>query len=127
MNYPIGDAIIRIKNGYLAKRDSIAIPYSRIREAIVKKLVQLGYLADYQYDKQLKQLRVELKYVDKIPAFTDIKIFSTPGCRYYVSYARLRPVLSGFGHSILSTPKGIVTNSEARKMKVGGELLFNIW
>jgi small subunit ribosomal protein S8 len=74
-----------------------------------------------------KEIIIDLLYKDKNPALTDIKIYSKPGRRYYVSYRHLKPVLNGLGYSILSTPKGILTNIEAKKLKVGGELLFEIW
>ncbi len=111
----------------MAKRESISTPYSGVREAIVKKLVKLGYLADYTLDKENKQLDIQLRYEDGSPVLTDVQLFSTPGRRWYVSYTELKPVLSGYGYSLLSSSKGIITNIEAKKLKIGGELLFNIW
>lgn len=122
------DLIIRIKNGYLARKDQITVLYSRFNERILRKLKELKFIKDFQVRGELKkQITVELLYKDKIPALTDVKIYSKPGQRYYVSYRELKPVLNGLGYSILSTPKGILTNIEAKKMKVGGELLFDIW
>lgn len=127
LTYSIGDLVIRIKNGYMAKRESVSAPYSRVNEAVVKKLAQLQFISDYHVDKEKKLLDIRLRYDDGRPALTDLRLFSTPGRRWYVSYRTLKPVLSGYGFSLLSSPKGIVTNIEAKKLKVGGELLFNIW
>jgi len=72
-------------------------------------------------------LNIDLLYEDGQPVLTGIKIVSTPGSRKYASYRDLKPVLNNFGFMILSTPKGILTNKEARRVKLGGELLFEIW
>ncbi len=109
----------------MASLPVITMPYSVFRESILKKLVSLKYIQTVR--KEGRDLIVELSYNHNIPVVTDVKIFTKPGSRYYVSYKDLKPVLGGIGHSILSTPKGILTNLEARKEKVGGELLFNIW
>lgn len=125
MESTISDLIIRIKNGYMAGLPSITVPYSVFREAVITKLVSLAYLKSYK--KEGRDLVVELSYDHHVPVVTDIKIFTRPGRRHYVSYKKLTSVLGGLGHSILSTSRGILTNGEARKAKVGGELLFNIW
>lgn len=128
MQNSVIDLIIRIKNGYLARKEKIESPYSRYREEIVKKLVNLNFVKKYSVEgEEKKTIYVELLYQDGQPALTDVEIISKPGRRYYVSYKQLKPVLSGFGYSILSTSKGILTNKEAYKQKIGGELLFNIW
>jgi small subunit ribosomal protein S8 len=122
------DFIIRLKNGYLAGKEEIVSPYSRLNEMIAKKLVSLGYIKSAEVQGEVrKNLIIKLLYKDKKPIFTDVKIFSKPGRRYYVSYRDLKPVLSGLGNSIISTSKGLLTDKEAKKLKVGGELLFNIW
>lgn len=130
MENSVIDLIIRIKNGYLAGKDNVSASYSKFKEEVLKKLKQLKFIKDYkieEVDNVKKVLVIDLLYVENNPALTDVKIFSKPGRRYYVSYKELKPVLSGYGYSILSTPKGIMTNKEARLKKVGGELLFNIW
>ncbi|MDO8608971.1 MAG: 30S ribosomal protein S8 [bacterium] len=129
MENSIIDTIIRIKNGYMAHRDTIDTPHSGFKEEIVKKLLALKYIKSYTVseEKIKKTMTIELLYHENVASLTDVRIFSTPGRRYYVSYKDLKPVLSGYGFSILSTPKGIMTNIEARKLKLGGELLFNIW
>jgi len=129
MENSINDLIIRIKNGYLAQKEQVVSSYSKFKEAVLKKLAELKFIKDYQVEEEgsFKKLIINLSYQNKVPALTDVQIFSKPGRRYYVSYKDLKPVMSGYGYSILSTPKGIVTNKEARLKKLGGELLFNIW
>lgn len=125
--YTIGDMIIRIKNGYMAKREFVEAPYSNFSINILKKLEQFGYIKDYQIEKDKRKLIINLLYKDSLPAITDVQIFSRPGRKWYTTSKQLKPVLSGTGFSILSTPKGILTNIEAKKAGLGGELLFNIW
>ncbi len=122
------DLLIRIKNGYMASLNEVKSPYSRFREDVLKKLIKLGFVKDYQIEgEKIKTINIELLYNDNVPALTEVEFFSKPGRRYYVNYKHLKPVLGGLGFSIISTSKGILTNKEARKMKIGGELLFNIW
>lgn len=128
MEYSVGDLIIRIKNGYMAKREVIESPYSKLRENILKKLVQIKYIKSYTVAGDIKKVfTIELLYKDNVAVFTDVQIFSKPGRRWYTGKKKLKPVLNGMGYSILSTPKGIMTNIEAKKKNLGGELLFNIW
>ncbi|MCA9372034.1 30S ribosomal protein S8 [Candidatus Woesebacteria bacterium] len=123
------DLIIRIKNGYLARRDSVETPYSNFRGSVLQKLKALGYVADYEVsgEKNKKHATITLKYDNGMPAFTDVKIFSTPGRRWYIKHEDVKSVLGGLGHAIISTSKGIKTDREARKELLGGELLFHIW
>ncbi len=122
------DLIIRIKNGYLAKKETIIISYSRFGEEVVNKLMKLGFVKDFKIaGDKIKTIEVTMLYKDGEPAINDVAIYSKPGRRYYTSYRHLKPVVSGIGVSIISTSKGILTNKEARKIKTGGELLFNIW
>lgn len=124
----ITDLIIRVKNGYMSGRDSIESPYSKYREEVLKKLVSLGYIKEYSVSGEvIKTMTITLSYKDGVPALTEVKIFSTPGRRWYISTKELKPVLGGMGYSLLSTPQGILTHIEAKKLNVGGELLFNIW
>ena len=128
MENPAIDIIVRIKNGYLAKKDSIVSPYSRFREEIVKKLLALKFIKGYKVEgDEIKKITIVLLYEGEAPVLTDIKIYSRPGGRYYTSYRDLKPVLSGYGFSFISTSKGILTNKEAKEQKLGGELLFSIW
>ncbi|PIQ72777.1 30S ribosomal protein S8 [Candidatus Roizmanbacteria bacterium CG_4_10_14_0_2_um_filter_36_35] len=128
MENPAIDLIIRIKNGYMARKEVIESPYSRMREEILKKLTEIKFIKSYKItgDKP-KKITIELLYENTVPVFSDVKVYSRPGSRYYVSYRNLKPVLSGYGFSFISTSKGILTNKEAKKQKLGGELLFSIW
>ena len=128
MENSIIDLIIRIKNGYMAKRENITSPYSKYKEALLKKLVGLKFVKEYKVEGEIKKtILITLIYEKGEPALTDVVIISRPGRRFYVSYRNLKSIMSGFGHSILSTSGGIITNREARQKKLGGELLFNIW
>lgn len=128
MENSIIDLIIRIKNGYMNRKDVIESPYSSFKKALLEKLKKLNYINDYTVTgDKIKKITIELLYKDNQPVLSDIKIMSKPGRKHYASYKELNPVLNNFGYSILSTPKGIMTNKEAQKEKVGGELLFEIW
>ncbi len=112
----------------MAHNELVISPYSKFKEQIARKLVSLKFIKGYTVrGESKKELVIELLYHEGSPAMTDLEIFSKPGRRYYISYNQLKPVLSGFGYSIISTSKGILTHKEARKDKMGGELLFNIW
>ena len=128
MNDPIIDLIIRIKNAYMTKNETLNVPHSNYKEAVLKKLQDMRYIKSYSVEGDvIKTIEIELIYAKGVPALTDVKIISKPGKREYVSYKDLKSVMNGMGVSFLSTPKGILTNREARKEKLGGELLFLIW
>jgi len=127
MENNFADLIIRIKNGYLSKKDTVFCYRSNFNLNILKKLKELNFIKDFKETEDKKTVLVELLYRDGVSALTDVRIQSRPGKRIYRSYKELKPVLSGLGFSIISTPKGILTNKEARKLKVGGEVLFDIW
>jgi len=128
MENSIIDLIIRIKNGYMAKKETIESPYSKYKEAVLKKLVDLKFIKGYKIKGEIKKnMIIDLAYEEGKPAISDIKVYSKPGMRVYISYKNLKPVLSGFGFSILSTSRGIMTDREAKKAKLGGELLFSFW
>lgn len=129
MNSGIIDLIIRIKNGYLAKRDVISSPHSKMKEQVLKKLKALGFILDYSIETEgpKKGISITLKYKHGDPVFTDVTIRSKPGQRWYITVNSIKPVMSGTGYMIISTSKGLMTNVEARKSNLGGELLFEIW
>lgn len=128
MNVSYIDLIIRIKNGYLAKKESVVANYSRLNCEILKKLKQFNFIKDFIVEgEKIKQLTVYLNYNGSEPVFTDLKIYSKPGRRWYCSFKDLKPVFGGLGLSILSTSRGILTDKEAKNLKIGGELLFSIW
>ncbi len=112
----------------MSGRESITSPHSKYRGEVLKQLKNLKYISDYHISGDvIKSVKVELLYHDLVPAVTGVKFFSTPGRRVYTASKDLKPVLGGMGHSILSTSVGILTNIEARKKRLGGELLFSIW
>lgn len=125
MQNSIIDLIIRIKNGYLARKETVESPYSRMREETLKKLESLRFIRSFRVKD--KNFIIELLYRGNLPALTDVKLFSRPGRRMYIPYKNLKPVLGGFGYSLLSTSRGVLTHVEAKKAKLGGELLFSIW
>lgn len=125
----ISDFIIRIKNGSKAAKESVLVPYSKMAVAIAEALEKEGYVKGHtkKGKKIIKAIEVVLAYEGGKPKVTDVKRISKPSKRIYRKASELRPVRNGFGRLIVSTPKGILTDSEARKAGVGGEALFEIW
>ncbi len=125
----IGDLIIRLKNAGAVGHETVSLPHSRLREAIARKLEAAGYIAGVEVKGKdaKKTLEVSLKYEGGRHAISDVRRVSKPGRRLYAKVEEIYPVKFGKGHLILSTPKGILTDKEARAEKVGGEQLFKIW
>ncbi len=126
----IGDFIIRLKNGGMVGKDTVSVPYSKLRHSIAQKLVDAGYIASADAqgkEVQSKTLEIKLRYENGAHRINGVKRVSKPGRRLYTKVADLHPVKFGKGHLILSTPAGILTNEEAKEKKVGGEQLFIIW
>jgi small subunit ribosomal protein S8 len=127
---PVADLITRLKNAGAIKKQSVSLPYSMFKMAIAEKLKDAGYIAgvDKKGKKVKKTLDLILKYDQSgRHAIADVKRVSKPGRRMYKSVHEIKPIKYGHGALILSTPKGILTDKEARKEKVGGEALFEIW
>jgi small subunit ribosomal protein S8 len=118
-----------LKNAVRARKDKTAFPYSNMDFAILKKLMDAGYVKGVEKEMVGRKsvISVRLVYKDKIPAINDFKIMSKPSRHSYADYRSLNSVRQGHGLSILSTSKGIMTGREARKAKIGGEYLFEIW
>lgn len=129
MTDPISNFISSIKNALMARKESVVIPYSKLKESMAKILVREGYITEVSVDETgaFKQLVVTLKYVGKLPAVTDVRRLSKPGLRLYTPATQIPKALGGYGITIVSTNKGILTDSEARKLHVGGELICQIW
>lgn len=127
----VADSLIRIKNGYLAYRDDVILPYSKVVIAICALLEKEGFIEKYKEEKIegkiFLQIKVKLKYLGKKAALSDIKRISKPGLRIYKSHKALPKVLNGFGLAIISTPKGIMSGKQARKEGVGGEVMAHVW
>ena len=131
MSDPIADMLTRIRNANTAKHDTVDIPASKMKIAIADILVNEGYIAKYDIveDGAFKTIRVTLKYgVDKNDKVnTGLKRISKPGLRVYANCEELPKVLGGLGTAIISTNKGVITDKEARKAGVGGEVLAFVW
>lgn len=111
----------------MASKDSVMTPYSKIKEDILKILKKLGYIEDFVVDKKNKlDITVILAYENNKALFTDVKIFSKPGRKFYIKSTEIRTDRSGITSKVLSTSKGVMTDIEAKKNKIGGELLFEI-
>lgn len=126
----IGDLIIRLKNAGAVKKETVSVPYSKLRLAILTKLADAGYIESATpkgEQVQEKTLEVTLRYENGTPRINGVKRVSKPGRRLYCGVKDIHPVKFGKGHMILSTPAGILTNEEAKEQKVGGEQLFIIW
>lgn len=127
---PIADMLTRIKNAYLARHQMVAIPYSKIKEAIGKILVKEGYLKKCEISNgksKTKKIVCELKYKEGKPILENFIRVSKPGRRVYARWEKVPRSLSGFGTTIISTPKGLMTDKEARKKKLGGEVICQVW
>jgi small subunit ribosomal protein S8 len=131
MTDPIADMLTRIRNASDVHLKSVDVMNSGINLNIVKVLKKSGYVSGYDIRKNLNKhemLRVYLKYQDsKKAVLNDIQRVSKPGRRVYVKSVKLLPVLNGYGMSILSTSKGVMTDKDARELNVGGELLCSVW
>ena len=129
MTDPISDMIIRIKNGIQIQKKEIILPFSKIKEDIVKLLVTENYLDSFKKLKKGKKewLILILKYNKNQSVISEIRRVSKPGRRFYVNSKELPRLSKGFGKIILSTSKGIMTDARARKVGVGGEVMFRIW
>jgi small subunit ribosomal protein S8 len=125
---PIGDMLTRIRNGYLASRQEVIVPHSKIKQSLAEILLKEGYLKKIEVEKQVpKSMKLTLKYEGKSSAMTQVKRISKPGKRIYVKAKEIRPVLSGLGVIILSTPKGLMTGKEAKKKNMGGEAVCRVY
>lgn len=130
MTDPIADMLTRIRNSIMAGHKSTDMPASNIKEALARILEAEGYISGCERIKDRKQgtLRVRLRYgPGGEPVITGLKRISRPGCRVYVSATEIPRVLGGLGINVLSTSKGLLSGSKARKQGVGGELLVSVW
>ena len=126
---PISDFLTRFKNASRAGNDEFKAPFSKTKAEIARILKEEGYIWGYEVDTTGKfpELKVKAKYMDGRSALTDLKRMSKPGRRRYVGADEIPRVLNGLAISIISTPKGLMTGHQAKRQKLGGELLANIW
>ena len=126
---PIADFLARVRNGARAQRAEVLIPYSKIKAELARILKDEGYISDYAVDTSAEhpQIKVVNKLVDRSSAIAGLRRISRPGLRRYVGAAEIPRVLGGMGLAILSTSRGILSGREAKKQKIGGELLAYVW
>ena len=130
MTDPIADMLSRIRNGSLARHDRVEMPHSRLKEHVAGVMKSEGYIDDVRVSEgeEPKMLMLVMRYGrDRQAAIDGLRRVSTPGRRVYVRHDRIDRVCSGMGISILSTSRGVMTDREARKQRVGGELLCEVW
>ena len=130
MNDPLGDMLTRIRNAQMRNRPKVSTPASKLRERVLEVLQEEGYIRGFarvDFEGGKSEIEIELKYFDGQPVIKEIKRVSKPGRRVYSSVKDLATVANGLGVSILSTPKGVMSDSRARSENVGGEVLCNIF
>ncbi len=130
MSDPLGDMLTRIRNAQLRKNSKVSTPGSRLRKDVLDVLQSEGYIRGYStvdFDNGRSEFEIELKYYDGQPVIRDIKRVSKPGRRVYASVKAIPRVANGLGVSILSTPKGVMSDADARDQNVGGEVLCQVF
>ncbi len=132
MTDPIADMLTRIRNGNVAFHDEVAMPSSKVKEALAKILEREGYIEGFdvedQADRPGKKLKITMKYSsDRERTISGLRRISKPGLRVYTKSSEVPRVLGGMGIAILSTNQGLMTDREARQRRVGGEILCHVW
>ena len=130
---PISDMLTRITNAQAVRHERVTMPFSKMKHAIAQLLAQSGYVAGVERTKRTsgetehEMLDIVLKYDDGQGAISGVRIVSRPSRHLYAGVRNIRPVRSGYGMAVMSTPRGILSGSAARRERVGGEILFEIW
>lgn len=127
---PLGDMLTRIRNAQMRSRPKVSTPASKLRERVLEVLRDEGYIRGFSrtdYDDGKSEIEIELKYFDGQPVIRQIKRISSPGRRVYSSVKDIPTIANGLGVAILSTPKGVMSDSQARRENVGGEVLCSIF
>ncbi|MGB0683042.1 MAG: 30S ribosomal protein S8 [Magnetovibrionaceae bacterium] len=130
MTDPLGDMLTRIRNGQMARKNVISSPASRLRANVLEVLQREGYIRGYERSEVrpgINELQIELKYHEGTPVIREISRVSKPGRRVYSKIKDLPRVYNGLGISILSTPRGVLSDAEAREHNVGGEVLCKVF
>ena len=130
MSDPLGDMLTRIRNGQMASKSAIKAPASKLRANVLEVLRREGYIRGYEtveVGEGKAELSIELKYHNGEPVIRELRRVSTPGRRVYAGLKELPSVYNGLGIAILSTPRGVVSDAEAREMRVGGEILCTVF
>lgn len=127
---PIGDLLTRIRNAQSTFKRNVTAPASNLKEGVLEVLLEEGYIRAFSRknnDKNFSELHIELKYVEGQPVIREIQRVSKPGRRVYSGVEALPKVLNGLGISILSTPRGVISDAKAREINVGGEVLCTVY
>jgi len=130
MSDPLGDMLTRIRNAYGRRKNTVSTPASRLRARVLEVLKSEGYIRDFtqvDYENGKSEIEIELKYYEGQPVIREVARVSKPGRRVYVSVKSIPQVANGLGISILSTPKGVMADHEAREQNVGGEVLCQVF
>jgi small subunit ribosomal protein S8 len=130
MTDPVADMLTRVRNALKASHEQVDIPSSKIKINIANVLKSEGYIRNFKIitDGRHRLIRIFLKYDEEgVPVIGGVKRVSKPSCRVYAGYDEIPKVLNGYGVNIISTSKGLMTDREARKMRVGGEILCSLW
>jgi small subunit ribosomal protein S8 len=130
LNDPLGDLITRIRNAQLRNKPKVSTPGSKLRASVLEVLKSEGYIRGYasvEHSDGRKEFEIELKYFDGEPVIREIERVSKPGRRVYASVKNLPRINNGLGVAILSTPKGVMADHDARDANVGGEILFTVF
>lgn len=127
---PLGDMLTRIRNGQMSGRPTVVCPSSKLRANVLEVLKREGFIRDFSWAEVrngISELTIELKYHDGAPVIREIRRISTPGRRVYSKIQDLPRIYNGLGISILSTPRGVLSDAEAREQNVGGEVLCRVF
>ena len=130
MSDPLGDMLTRIRNGQRANKSVITVPASKLRSNVLDVLQREGYIRSHSWaeiSSGIAELTVELKYSEGQPVIREISRVSKPGRRVYSGIRKFQPIYNGLGIAILSTPRGVMSDSEARAANVGGEVLCQVF
>ncbi|MBD3279093.1 MAG: 30S ribosomal protein S8 [Candidatus Pacebacteria bacterium] len=129
INDPISDLLIRLKNAFMSEHEQVAMPHSKLKEAVAKLLKEHHYITDYQVTKKKPQseLVIELRYIQDQPAITRVKRISKSSRRVYAPADKLPLALKGYGLTIVSTNQGLMSAKKARKQNLGGEVMCQVW
>ncbi|MDR0831908.1 MAG: 30S ribosomal protein S8 [Bacillales bacterium] len=127
MTDPIADLLTRIRNANAVRNASITLPTSRVKVEIAKILKEEGFIVSYEVETEKKELTITLKYVEGVRVINGIKRISKPGLRIHSTVDKLPKVLNGLGISIISTSQGLLTDTKARELHLGGEVVAYVW
>ncbi len=126
---PIADMLTRIKNAYLSRKETVIVPYSKVKEAIANVLMEHKYISGVELSENgaKKDLVLTLSYIGRHPALTNVKRVSKPGRRLYTGVEDIHRTLGGYGITIVSTSQGVMDDKSAKKRNIGGEVLCQVW